>query len=239
MDHNWIQDSFEGEDLKRTVKTIHVCVYRNDENQGEGGSPPVNHWSIFFETSITHSVCMDIVVDLDATPDDLRGQIDVSTRTYGCTRKAIHRLSFPTKDPKDKPKVEDIVKLINRNGLHQYTFTPESEGCRFWVCTFMSHLENEGLVESGCVDQTWADAAYYYIDPSGRELRELKEGTFEVCDFCRERMRINALLPMLDIASSGREVTLETCKFEIPQEYFPSCASGISGFLSCFQVFDH
>ncbi|KAG6181825.1 hypothetical protein E4U27_002105 [Claviceps purpurea] len=178
MDHNWIQDSFEGEDLKRTVKTIHVCVYRNDENQGEGGSPPVNHWSIFFETSITHSVCMDIVVDLDATPDDLRGQIDVSTRTYGCTRKAIHRLSFPTKDPKDKPKVEDIVKLINRNGLHQYTFTPESEGCRFWVCTFMSHLENEGLVESGCADQTWADAAYYYIDPSGRELRELKKGTF-------------------------------------------------------------
>ncbi|KAG6285170.1 hypothetical protein E4U46_006129 [Claviceps purpurea] len=175
MDHNWNQDDFKPEDLKETVESIHVCAHRNDENQGVGVLPPVNHWVVFLEISPTHSVCMDMALDYDAEDDDCRGRIDISTRKYRFTRKSIHRLFFPTKG---RPKVEHIINLINNNGLHRYTFATENEGCRFWVYTLISYLETEGVVESGSAGQTWADASYYYIDPSGRETRDVSKGKF-------------------------------------------------------------
>ncbi|KAG6155338.1 hypothetical protein E4U37_001283 [Claviceps purpurea] len=178
MDRNWNQDDFELEDLKETVETIHVCAKRNDQNYRVGGSPPVNHWVIFLEISASHSVYLDMALDCDAEDDDLRGKIDISTMVYGCTRRTIHKLSFPTKG---RPKVEDIVKLINRNGLHKYTFASQNEDCRFWVNTLISYLENEGVVKSGSAGQMSADASYYYVDPSGREIRIIRDvdkGTF-------------------------------------------------------------
>ncbi|KAG6093787.1 hypothetical protein E4U31_006626 [Claviceps sp. LM219 group G6] len=116
-----------------------------------------------------------MALDCDAEDDDLQGKIDISTRTYGCTRRTIHKLSFPTKG---RPKVEDIVNLINRNGLHKYTFASQNEDCRFWVNTLISYLEKEGVVESGSAGQMSADASYYYVDPSGREIRDVDKGTF-------------------------------------------------------------
>ncbi|KAG6023228.1 hypothetical protein E4U40_004094 [Claviceps sp. LM458 group G5] len=74
-----------------------------------------------------------------AEEDDLRGRIDISTTKYKFTRIAIHRLSFPTMG---SPKTEDIVNLINSNGLHRYTFASSNEDCRFWV---YSYLEKEGV----------------------------------------------------------------------------------------------
>ncbi|KAG6278047.1 hypothetical protein E4U47_006260 [Claviceps purpurea] len=180
MDQNWNQADFKHEDLKETVKTIHVCVHENanEENQGVGGSPPVNHWVVFLEISDSHSVCMDMALDFlkfHAEDDDLRGQIDISTRKYKFTRNAIHRLSFPTKG---SPKIEDIVNLINSIGLHRYTYASGNEGCRFWVYTLISYLEIGGIVESGSAGKTWADACYYYVDPWGRDARDVKKGTF-------------------------------------------------------------
>ncbi|KAG6122847.1 hypothetical protein E4U13_001118 [Claviceps humidiphila] len=175
MDQNWYQAEFEHEDLKETVQTIHVCVHKNEENQGVGRSPPVNHWVVFLEISASHSVRMDMAIDYLAEDDYLRGQIDISTKKYKFTRNAIHRLSFPTKG---SPKIEDIINLINSNGLHRYRFASGNEGCRFWVYTLISYLEKEGVVQSGSVGRTWADACYYYVDPSGRDARDIRKGTF-------------------------------------------------------------
>ncbi|KAG6055426.1 hypothetical protein E4U17_002983 [Claviceps sp. LM77 group G4] len=111
-----------------------------------------------------------MALDCDAEDDDLRGQIDISTRKYKFTRNAIYRLSFPTKN---SPKVEDIVDLVNSNGLHRYTYASDNEGCRFWVYTLISYLEKEGVVESGSAGRTWADASYYYVFPSGRDARDV------------------------------------------------------------------
>ncbi|KAG5964028.1 hypothetical protein E4U57_005650 [Claviceps arundinis] len=174
MDRDWYTEYFEQDDLKKTITHVHVSVKKNGENQGKDGAPPFNHWVIFFETSPSHSVCFNMVSNDDES-DELRGIVFASTREYDFDRQALHTLSFPMKGT---PTVEDIANIVNKNGLHRFRFNTDGQGCRFWVCTFISHLEKEGLVESGCADQTWADAAYYYIDPSGRELRKLTEGTF-------------------------------------------------------------
>ncbi|KAG6140815.1 hypothetical protein E4U28_003321 [Claviceps purpurea] len=174
MDRDWYTEFFEQEDLKKTITHAHVIVTKNDGNQGKNGAPPFNHWSVSFETSPSHSVRLNMVLNDDKS-DVLRGIVLISTRECNFDRWALHTLSFPIKGT---PTVEDIVNIVNRNGLQRFRFNADGQGCRFWVCTFMSHLEKEGLVESGCADQTWADAAYYYIDPSGRELRELTKGIF-------------------------------------------------------------
>ncbi|KAG6023226.1 hypothetical protein E4U40_004092 [Claviceps sp. LM458 group G5] len=174
MDRDWDTEFFKQEDLKKTVTHAHVSVRKNNGNKGKNGAPPFNHWSVFFETSPSHSVCFNMVLNNDKS-DETRGIVLTSTRECTFDREALHTLSFPIKGT---PTVEDVANFVNRNGLHRFRFSTDGQGCRFWVCTFISHLEKEGIVEYGCADQTWADAAYYYIDPSGRELRKLKEGTF-------------------------------------------------------------
>ncbi|KAG5944973.1 hypothetical protein E4U59_006542 [Claviceps monticola] len=174
MDRDWHTKYFKQEDLKKTITHAHVRVTRNDGNQGENGAPPFNHWSVFFEIAPSHSVCLNMVLNDDKS-DELRGIVFVSTKDYNLDRRILHTLCFPIKGT---PTVEDIANVVNKNGLHRFRFNTDGQGCRFWVCTFIAHLEKEGFVGSGCADQTWADAAYYYIDPSGRELRELTKGIF-------------------------------------------------------------
>ncbi|KAG6077255.1 hypothetical protein E4U31_007311 [Claviceps sp. LM219 group G6] len=174
MDRDWHTKYFEQDDLKKTITHAHVSVKKSTGVQGKDGTPS-NHWAVFFETSPSHSVCFNMVLSDDES-DELRGTVFVASKSkYDFDRQAFHTLSFPIKGT---PTIEDMANIVNKNGLHRYRFNTDGQGCRFWVCTFISHLEKEGFVESGCADQTWADAAYYYIDPSGRELRELTKGIF-------------------------------------------------------------
>ncbi|RTE68365.1 hypothetical protein BHE90_017257 [Fusarium euwallaceae] len=173
MDRNWDQDNFNEGDLGRTVKQIHICAYVNENNEGDGEDPPTNHWATFLEISPTHSVRMDMAPGYGS--DGLRGKIEISSKRYRFTNKAIHGLSF---NVIGKPKVGDIINLINSNGLQKYTFTPEWEGCRFWVYTLILHLEQQGIVEPESASRAWGAVSYYYINPSGYDVREVRQGTF-------------------------------------------------------------
>lgn len=109
--------------------------------------------------------------------DSLRGELEISTKRYKHTKWTSHLLSFPTNSTPLR-KVGNILKLIMTNGLQNYLFSPEGEGCRFWVYTFVSNLEREGLLESGSAAQTRESMRYYYIHPAGRVERVVKEGKF-------------------------------------------------------------
>lgn len=74
--------------------------------------------------------------------------------------------------------IEDIIRLINDNGLQKYTFTPEWEGCRFWIYTLISYLEEQGIIQPGSADTAWNAVSYYYINPEGYEVRDVRQGTF-------------------------------------------------------------
>ncbi|KAG6198785.1 hypothetical protein E4U22_001029 [Claviceps purpurea] len=175
MDHNWDQRGFENEDLKMTVRRIHVCVYSDvdDAESGDEELPPVNHWIIFLEIAARHSVRINMTPGCDFA--GVRGQIEISTKRYMFTEQTVHLLTFPTRG---EPKVEDIIKLIIANGLQKYDFTPEWEGCRFWTYTLISHLERKGLIEPGSTTRMNGSIPYYYISSTKRIYRESREGTF-------------------------------------------------------------
>ncbi|KAG6023221.1 hypothetical protein E4U40_004087 [Claviceps sp. LM458 group G5] len=175
MDQNWLQNKFQTDDLNMTVNYIHVCVRSSDMNADwkDESLPPLNHWIIFLEIAHDHSVRMNMTPG--GGPDGLQGELEISTKRYMFTDQTIHRLSFPTRG---EPKVEDFVKVINANGLQKYDFHPEWEGCRFWVYTFISRLEREGVVEAGSAVRMKESIPYYYVDSVERIYREPREGKF-------------------------------------------------------------
>ncbi|KID96047.1 hypothetical protein MAJ_07958, partial [Metarhizium majus ARSEF 297] len=173
MDRNWDKDKFKSEDLDRTVKHIHICAYINEHNEGDQGDPPTNHWATFLEISKTHSVRMDMAPGYGS--DGQRGKIEISSKRYRYTDKAIHMLSF---DPIGGTTVKNIVDLIQSNGRQKYNFTPEWEGCRYWVYTIISDLEEAGILEPGSGMTAWSAVSYYFANPSGYEPREVRQGTF-------------------------------------------------------------
>ncbi|KAG6100396.1 hypothetical protein E4U30_004711 [Claviceps sp. LM220 group G6] len=174
MDSNWKPIGFKQEDLKKTVTHIHACAYRDDrDDTGNQYGVPANHWMLSLEITSQRSVRIDMS-PLGFGQDSLQGQVQVSSKMYKYTDKSIHTLSFPTKE---KTIVKDIIDLINKNGLQIYTFSPEFKGCRYWVYKVVSHLEEEGIIDSGSADQTWRAIPYFYM-LSGRIESELKKGTF-------------------------------------------------------------
>lgn len=175
MDQNWVQKQFKEHDLQMTVNRIHVCVCRDGANADleDQAFPPLNHWVIFLEIAYDHSVRMNMTPG--GGPEGLQGELEISTKKYMFTDQTIHRLVFPTRG---QPKVEDIVKLINANGLQKYDFCSEWEGCRFWVYTFISHLERVGVIESGSAARTNQSIPYYYLNSLERIHRRARKGTF-------------------------------------------------------------
>lgn len=173
MDRNWDQTKFETGDLHNTVEQIHICAYINENNEGDQENPPTNHWATFLEVSKTHSVRIDMAPGYGS--NGLRGKIDISSKRYMYTNQAIHMLSF---NVRGGTTVKTIVDLIQLNGRQKYNFTPEWEGCRYWIFVLISDLEVAGIVETGSGATARSALSYYFANPSGQEPREVREGKF-------------------------------------------------------------
>ncbi|KAH7311618.1 hypothetical protein B0I35DRAFT_67623 [Stachybotrys elegans] len=190
MDRNWDTDRFDNEDLERRLNHIHFCAYRNEHNEGdEDGNPPTNHWVTSLEISEDHAVILDMAPGYGS--DGQRGKIEVWTQRYDHngqathadqtvqTNETIHSLSF---ELNGRLTVQNIVDLITRNGRQRYNFTPEWEGCRYWVYTLSSDLEAQRIIQPGSAAAVWSAVSYYYVNPSGYEVRVLRQGTFRASE---------------------------------------------------------
>lgn len=174
MDGDWDDEEFNEADLREEVDKIHILAHTNEHNEGDGDAPPTNHWSCFLEISPQRSVELDMIPGYGS--DGLRGKLMASSKQCAHTDKAIHRLSFWPAN--GRPKVEEIIRVINDNRLQKYTFTPEWEGCRFWIFTLVSKLERRGIVQSASANRVWNAVSCYWINPAGFEARPVKEGRF-------------------------------------------------------------
>ncbi|KAG6131811.1 hypothetical protein E4U38_003700 [Claviceps purpurea] len=93
---------------------------------------PVNHWTIFLEIPSGQSVRIDM------------NPLGYEDHAYPSFPNVVEDM---TKDEsvledttKAKPAVQDVIDLINDNGLQEYTFSSESGGCRYWVYTVIGGL---------------------------------------------------------------------------------------------------
>ncbi|KAL2126667.1 hypothetical protein VTI74DRAFT_437 [Chaetomium olivicolor] len=173
--NNWDFDNFKTDDLDTTIQLIHLCALCNELNEGdEAGEPPTNHWTMCLQLSPTSCVMLDMVPGYGS--DGLRGKIETTSigdKAY--TEETLRLFSY---EPLKQVTVACVMAMISGRGRDQFTFSPEWEGCRFWISVVMKDFEEDGLVESGSAATAEEALRRYWINPEGSEPRVMREGVF-------------------------------------------------------------
>lgn len=174
FNNNYDTDGFNASTIDDQIVAIHICGYVNKENEGdEDGNSPTNHWAAFLVHGQHQSTLLDMAPGYG--PDGLRGKIELSSKGYASTQNAIKVLRYPVNM---NATVSSLVTLINSKGRDKYDYSPEWEGCRYWIYIFISDLEDSKIVPPGSAQQTWNAVTYYWRYPSGQDFREVKQGSF-------------------------------------------------------------
>jgi hypothetical protein len=172
MNNNWDTDKFDPAHLTHQVIAIHLWGCINQNNEGDEGNPPTNHWAALLE-------CPDGSIGLDMMPgygsDGLRGKIEISSKDCVSMDDAIKILSIPVNI---HATVQSITDMINDKGRDRYTFTEEEEGCRYWIWNIVSDLEAAKIISTGSGETVWRAVSCYWRYPSGYEPRVVKQGKF-------------------------------------------------------------
>jgi hypothetical protein len=61
-----------------------------------------------------------------------------------------------------------VISLIYRKARHDYTFTEEGQGYRFWYKTVLKDLVTEGILDERDVGDILPDLEYHYSAHSER-----------------------------------------------------------------------
>ncbi|PWY69006.1 hypothetical protein BO94DRAFT_590585 [Aspergillus sclerotioniger CBS 115572] len=107
-----------------------------------------NHWCIYLSTTTpTTSIQIDMTpsytVPGTTNPTGSKGIMIISTQPYTTPPRATKAFRI---DIHPGYKVKDLVDLLTSEGRHQYEFTSEGEGCRFWVDQVVELIAEKGWV---------------------------------------------------------------------------------------------
>ncbi|GAW12904.1 hypothetical protein ANO14919_022760 [Xylariales sp. No.14919] len=163
----WKADQLNKDHLKLEIQKINICAYLNPTCRPK--CLPSNHWVMFLQYSDTSSIKVDM------HPGQLGGTIDVSSKTYTNSNRAVHIFSL---EPMGEFTGQDILDLIAENRLHQYDFNEDNEGCRFWIFTILEFLEWDGFLPVGTAKSSRDALSYLYTKPGESMPREIQYGTF-------------------------------------------------------------
>lgn len=171
---NFDLDNFDATAAQADLQAIHLCCLRNELNEGdEAGQPPTNHWVLCLQTSETSSLMFDMAPGYGS--DGLRGKIGVLPLDEKYTDETLHVF---TDQPLRTVNIQEFMQLVCENGRDAFDFSPEWEGCRFWLMVVMRDLEEAGWLEKGSADQAREVLELYWRNPEGSEPRVMREGTF-------------------------------------------------------------
>lgn len=70
------------------------------------------------------------------------------------------------------------MQWVCENGRDAFEFSPEWEGCRFWLTVVMQDVEDAGWLDKGSADQAKEALEVYWRNPEGSEPRVMREGIF-------------------------------------------------------------
>ncbi|KAK7920108.1 hypothetical protein PG985_008130 [Apiospora marii] len=177
---NWDLEVSDDELQKAVVQRIHLCALRNEFNEGSDDQPPTNHWVICLETAPSSSIMLDMAPGYGE--DGLRGKILVTAiRDRAYTDETLRNFPYELLDrDRQSPTTTaaEILRLIQARGRHKYTFSPEWEGCRYWISVVVDDLETEGIVGAGTAKEALEQLSQYWRCPDGSEAREMRKGGF-------------------------------------------------------------
>ena len=116
---------------------------------------------------------------LDMAPgygtDGLRGNIELTSLDESYTNETLHAFTY---EPTRSMTVVNLVELINEKDRDAFNFSPEWEGCRFWLFVVMRDLGDADWVERETANTAYEALPKYWRNPEGQEPRIMREGTF-------------------------------------------------------------
>ncbi|KAJ5907530.1 hypothetical protein N7495_000212 [Penicillium taxi] len=167
MNQTWDSTNLQSASLHRRVTQIHLCCLRD-------GTNPANHWVIHLELA---GGSTSVKLDMTARyPPDLQiGRVELATRNFPVTTNAIQTWEFPVLT---NVTVQGIIDMLRSHGFEKYKFTPEIEGCRWWMYTLMSALESKGHLRTGTKGEVWTYISRVWHDAQSYEPRRVQQGVF-------------------------------------------------------------
>lgn len=80
LNSNWDTDYFEDAEthLGEVVDKVFICAHKNENNDGDDGQPPTNHWSTFLRINDEKSVELDMAPGYGT--DGTRGKIVIAKK---------------------------------------------------------------------------------------------------------------------------------------------------------------
>ncbi|KAJ3755017.1 hypothetical protein EV360DRAFT_86300 [Lentinula raphanica] len=141
------------------------------------GSRPLLHWrAAGIYTSNDSGTLVSTVFDTyhPESDDSTDVKIDVYSRKYARSNAAAY---FWEADLLREFTTTDLVQLLVAKKFHKYRYNGAGSGCRFWVTTLVTLLEQESIVSPGSteslsqlVEEASADLRYWVPDESGAEF---------------------------------------------------------------------
>jgi len=129
-----------------------------------------NYWVLCLQNSDSSSVMFDMAPGYGSS--GLRGKIEVS-HLEKYTGETLHVFTY---QPLQTVDVDVFMGFVCENRRDAFTFSPEWEGCRFWLTVVMRDLEDAGWLEKDSADQAKEALQMYWRNPEGSEPRAMREG---------------------------------------------------------------
>jgi hypothetical protein len=138
----------------------------------------VHHWVVFLQISETESIKVDM------TPlSDYKGVLQFVYKGYAVTERAAFRVQYPTIND---PTVEQIYNLLtipdqNNVRMDRYKFSPQGNGCAFWIFTFLLKMEARGYLAEGTANEVREYMKYFYVrnvSQGPAQVQGERQGTF-------------------------------------------------------------
>ncbi|KAA1478304.1 hypothetical protein DENSPDRAFT_663723 [Dentipellis sp. KUC8613] len=176
---NWGTSRFTTADLAARVSSIHFVAHENPTNEGDGGLPPTNHWTISLELEPEAAPARGVWVDMAPDMPDAPGMVVLDSSPHTAPPDAIHIVHARVTAP--VITVSDVLSVLLAQRRDVYVYAPVGEGCRFWVQTLAGDFAawTPGLISQADAEAVRRDVRLYWPSPGGEpQPRVMNRGTF-------------------------------------------------------------
>lgn len=145
MPFAYIPKSLANTSRSAHITDIYICADEPNAVSGppELGStisgPMTNHWVMYFVTSSTESFCFD------PSPSGPGNTLDliVSNKSYADIFSAVKLVRLT---PLKGLTIGHVLDHIADSKYDNYTFSPEGQGCRFWIYSVVASMHSAGYI---------------------------------------------------------------------------------------------
>jgi len=132
---------------------------------------PVNHWVALLQYS-SGMVEVDMSVSSETSSLGTMGLLMLTKHDSTSMKNSAYQFSYAATNA-PIGAIYDLLVTPDANSrvLSKYRYSPEGNGCAYWVHNFVITLEKAGMVASKTAEDVWKRMQFYYEE--GCALRDV------------------------------------------------------------------